>query len=149
MTNGEIAYHEQFRHLSICFQKSSAAEASERVYIQYNIYINLYCIKTIILGKGIIILRQGTQKTKTVVQSLYSFNNLNLSPIERIRSRWLKISSQKHCKSSYTKIWLYLVEIVAKGENVYVLRNFSFCQDVFKSCLLQIRQNMSASGKVF
>ena len=33
MAKGEIAHDEQFHHLRQCFQKSSAAEASESVYM--------------------------------------------------------------------------------------------------------------------
>ena len=33
LAKGEIAHHEQFHLLSQCFQKSSAAEASENIYI--------------------------------------------------------------------------------------------------------------------
>ena len=33
MTNGEIAHHEQILVLSQCFQKSSAADASENAFM--------------------------------------------------------------------------------------------------------------------
>ena len=32
-------------------------------------------------------------------------------------------------------------------EKLLIMRNFSFCQNVFKCCLLQMCQNLSASGK--
>ena len=32
MANGEIAQHDQFPHLPQCFQKSSAADASDCIY---------------------------------------------------------------------------------------------------------------------
>ena len=38
-TNGEIAHHEQFHPLPKCFQRSSAAEASESVYMMERVNI--------------------------------------------------------------------------------------------------------------
>ena len=45
VTKGEIACFEQFSLLSPCFQKTSAAEVSESVYIRERVKKNKICIE--------------------------------------------------------------------------------------------------------
>ena len=144
------------------FKKPSAAEVSESVHMRERIKP-----KSINIGKSKPQLFPGsflssssiwkslkwscsveTRENYLVVNKL---EHLTLSHIHQICSRWLWKNLPKMWKISSNKgiITEKKLKTLWQKEKLLVLSNFFFFHNVFKSRLLQMRQNASTGGKGF